>query len=253
MDVHSALYKIYWQGKLVGTDKMVAIVLSTNPFMPLPRSFSVEYATPPLSERVGVIALVLVIHLAVGMAWWMQPEQPAVAVNEMSVSLAMQVAPVVEPPPVQPPEPPKPQPKVERSEQPTTKPVQREMTERAPQVLPLAPPPPSVPAAPAVATAPVVDTEPDYKASYLNNPRPPYPMVARRMSWDGRVILNVEVLAEGACGAVSVLSSSGHEVLDNAAMNTVKTWRFIPAKRAGRAFTQWFKVPINFSLEESEV
>ena len=137
--------------------------------------------------------------------------------------------------------------RVERTVQPTPQPVVREVAETAPQVLPLAPPPV---AAPAAASAPVVDTEPDYKASYLNNPRPPYPMVARRMSWEGKVILNVEVLAEGACGAVNVFRSSGHEVLDNAAMTTVKTWRFIPAKRAGRAFTQRFKVPINFSLED---
>lgn len=219
--------------------------------MPLPRSFSVDYETPSLSEWMGVLALVLAMHLAVGVAWWMQPEQPAVVLSEMSVSVAMQQAPVVEPQPVPPPEPPKPQPKVARTVQPTpqstSQPVIREVAETAPPVLPLALPPPV--AAPAVATAPVVDTEPDYKADYLHNPRPPYPMVARRMSWEGKVILNVEVLAEGACGAVNVFRSSGHDVLDNAAMATVKTWRFIPAKKAGRAFTQWFKVPINFSLE----
>lgn len=177
---------------------MSSLVLTSHPFMPLPRSFSVEYPPPPLIERVGVIALVLVLHLAAGMAWWMQPEQPAVVVSEMSVSLAMQAAPVVEPPPVPPPEPPKPQPKVVRTEQSSVKPVLREVTESVPQVLPLAPPPPAAPAAPALATAPVVNTEPDYQASYLHNPRPPYPMVARRMGWEGRVILNVQVLAEGA-------------------------------------------------------
>ena len=245
MDVHPALYQTF----TLNICKMFSLVLTSNPFMPLPRSFSVDYETPPLRERVGVIALVLALHLAVGVAWWMQPEPPAVVVSEMSVSIAMQQAPVVEPPPALPPEPPKPQPKVERTVQPTPQPVVREVAETAPQILPLAPPSPPV-AAPAVATAPVVDAEPDYKASYLNNPRPPYPMVARRMSWEGKVILNVEVLAEGACGAVNVFRSSGHEVLDNAAMATVKTWRFIPAKRAGRAFTQWFKVPINFSLED---
>jgi len=283
MDVHPTLYQTF----TLNICKMFSLVLTSNPFMPLPRSFSVDYETPPLRERVGVIALVLALHLAVGVAWWMQPEPPAVVVSEMSVSIAMQQAPVVEPPPALPPEPPKPQPnghgkvttpddetlharsftpvpplpkgegyssslrefhvRVERTVQPTPQPVVREVAETAPQVLPLAPPPV---AAPAAASAPVVDTEPDYKASYLNNPRPPYPMVARRMSWEGKVILNVEVLAEGACGAVNVFRSSGHEVLDNAAMTTVKTWRFIPAKRAGRAFTQRFKVPINFSLED---
>ncbi len=228
---------------------MYAHALAHHPFMTLPRSFTAEYETTPLRERVGTVTLVLVLHVAVLGAWLLQPEQPTIVLNEMSVSIAMQQAPVVAPPPTPPPKPP--QAKIERTAKPTPQPVVREVVETAPQALPLAPPPP-VAAAPAVATAPVIDTQPDYKASYLNNPRPPYPMVARRMGWEGRVILNVEVLAEGACGAVHVFRSSGHEVLDNAAMNTVKTWRFIPAKRAGRAFTQWFKVPINFSLEDNE-
>jgi len=226
---------------------MPTLAFPQNPFMALPRSFSVDYETPPLRARVSVVALVLGLHAAVGVIWFLQPEQPAFVVNEMSVSIAMQQAPVAQPEPI--PEPPKPQPKIERTDKPAPKPVVREVAETAPQILPLAPPPP-VAAQPAAPTAPVVDTEPDFKANYLNNPRPPYPMVARRMGWEGKVILNVEVLAEGACGNVNVFRSSGREVLDNAALNTVKTWRFIPAKRAGRAYTQWFKVPINFSLED---
>jgi protein TonB len=118
--------------------------------------------------------------------------------------------------------------------------------------LPAATPAKAVAAPPAVAAAPVIDTAPDYKAAYLNNPRPAYPMAARRMGWEGRVVLNVEVLAEGSCGDASVFQSSGHEVLDNAALRTVKGWRFVPASRAGRPVTQWFKVPIQFSLKENE-
>jgi protein TonB len=98
----------------------------------------------------------------------------------------------------------------------------------------------------------VIDTQPDYNASYLNNPRPVYPMAARRMGWQGRVILNVEVLEEGGCGEINVFRSSGHEALDRAAMNTVKSWRFTPARHAGRPVTQWFKVPVVFSLEDND-
>jgi protein TonB len=101
------------------------------------------------------------------------------------------------------------------------------------------------------AAAVMQDSEPDYQARYLNNPRPAYPIVARRMGWQGRVILNVEVLSEGGCGSVNLYRGSGHEVLDNAAINTVKSWRFIPARHAGGAVTQWFKVPVNFSLEDN--
>jgi len=98
-----------------------------------------------------------------------------------------------------------------------------------------------------------LDAEPDYRADYLNNPRPPYPMVARRMGYNGKVILNVEVLAEGRAGQVLLHKSCGYEILDNAALRTVKTWKFSPAKHFGQPVTQWFLVPIKFSLEDNEV
>lgn len=225
-----------------------------HPMMTQSCSFWQSSENEAQRERVGVVALVLALHAGLGLAWMMVPEQPAQVIKEMSVSIAMEQAPVVEEKPEPPP--PKPQPKVEKTEKPLPMPVVRELAEQAPQVVPVsaAPPPPQVAAAsPRVSAAPVPDTEPDFKASYLKNPRPAYPMVARKMGWEGRVILNVEVLAEGACGGVNVFRSSGREVLDNAAISTVKSWRFIPARHAGRAVTQWFKVPINFSLEDSEV
>lgn len=242
---------------------MSAETLSFHPSMTFSRSFSLENGNTPLRERAGVVALVLFLHAGFGVAWMMQPEQPPIVLNEMSVSIAMQQPQVVQPQPLPEPPPPKPQPKIERADKPVFKPVVQEVAEAAPQPLPVEAPSAvtaqpavatasAIATAPAVAAAPVVDTEPDYKASYLNNPRPSYPMVARRMGWEGRVILNVEVLAEGACGAVNVFRSSGREVFDNAAMATVKSWRFVPARRAGSSITQWFKIPINFSLEDNE-
>jgi len=201
-------------------------------------------------ERAAVVALVVAVHGALMLAWWAQPEPPVIAVSEMSVSVAIQQAETAKPEAQ--PEPPKP--RIERAEKPLSKPPVRKEAEPAPQPVaaPPAAPPVSV-APPSVAAAPVVDTAPDYKAAYLNNPRPAYPMAARRMGWEGRVVLNVEVLAEGACGGISVFQSSGHEVLDNAALRTVKGWHFVPASRAGHPVTQWFRVPIQFSLKENEV
>lgn len=197
----------------------------------------------------SVVALVLLMHMAVALLLLTRPQMEKVKMHELSVS----VQPVVESLPALKPEVKKPQPRVER----VAKTVVKEVSDAqaASVVQEVAESLPTVPvAAPVVAAISyVADTEPDYKAGYLHNPRPNYPMVARRMSWEGRVILNVEVLAEGLCGAVVVYRSSGHEVLDNAAMNTVKTWRFSPARHGGHAVTQWFKVPVNFSLEANEV
>ncbi|BBI99629.1 hypothetical protein FGKAn22_13220 [Ferrigenium kumadai] len=204
-----------------------------------------------LGERAAVVALVIAVHVGLGLAWMMRPEQAAIAVSEMSVSVAMQQAEMAKPQAQPEPPPPKPQPRIERAEKPVTKQPVQEAAEAAPQPVAAAPVQ-TVTAPPAVAAAPVADTAPDFKAAYLNNPRPAYPMAARRMGWEGRVVLNVEVLAEGSCGDVNVFQSSGHEVLDNAALRTVKGWHFVPASRAGRPITQWFKVPIQFSLKENE-
>jgi len=206
----------------------------------------------PWGERAAVVVLVVAAHVGLALAWMMQPEPPAVAVSEMSVSVAIRQAEVAQPQAH--PEPPKPQPRVERAEKkPAPKPPVQEEAKAAPQPVAAPPVAPPVQAAPPVAAAaPVTDTAPDYKAAYLNNPRPSYPMAARRMGWEGRVVLNVEVLATGYCGDANVLQTSGHEVLDNAALRTVKGWRFVPASRAGRSTTQWFKVPIQFSLKENE-
>jgi len=208
-------------------------------------------SSAPWGERVGVVALVAAVHVGLALVWLMQPESPAVAVSEMSVSVAIQQAAVAQPQAQPEPPPPKQQPRIERAEKPVAKPPVQQAVDTAPQPVAETPPPIQT-APPAVAAAPVVDTAPDYKAAYLNNPRPAYPMAARRMGWEGRVVLNVEVLAEGACGDVNVFQSSGHEVLDNAAMKAVKTWRFAPASRAGRTITQWVRIPIPFILKDNE-
>lgn len=104
----------------------------------------------------------------------------------------------------------------------------------------------------AVAAPPVIaDTQPDYKAAYLNNPPPGYPMMARRNGLQGRVVLNVEVLANGSSGQITIQSSSGYAMLDNAALQTVKNWRFVPARHGGQVVDKWFMIPIQFSLKDN--
>ncbi len=211
---------------------MTAFAISM-PYMVMHSHFPNEPESSPLRERFAVVGIVVLLHLSLLASWLLQPEAPAVLVNEMSVSFAnmqMQQADITPQPKPKPREPdplPAEQPAVKEEVQP----VQQSATPPSPVVL---------------------DAEPDYKADYLNNPRPPYPMVARRMGYHGKVILNVEVLAEGKAGQVLLQQSCGHDILDNAALQTVKTWRFTPARRFGQPVTQWFLVPIKFSLEDNE-
>jgi protein TonB len=85
-------------------------------------------------------------------------------------------------------------------------------------------------------------------AAYLHNPKPEYPSMARQRFLEGKVILRVQVLADGRSGHVSVERSSGHETLDEVALATVRQWRFVPAKRGDRAVESWVNVPIVFKL-----
>jgi len=83
--------------------------------------------------------------------------------------------------------------------------------------------------------------------AYGSNPQPPYPMAARRMGLEGTVILRVVVAPDGTPTSVAVLQSSGHDVLDASALETVqKRWRFVPARRNGIPVEDSVQVPIRF-------
>jgi periplasmic protein TonB len=108
-------------------------------------------------------------------------------------------------------------------------------------------PPPVASASGGPASAPTVDA--DYKAAYLQNPKPPYPPLAFRLRVEGKVVLVAEVLPNGQSGSVQILESSGNEMLDKSALETVKKWRFTPARKDGVIVTQAVRIPITFSLK----
>lgn len=90
---------------------------------------------------------------------------------------------------------------------------------------------------------------PSFGADYLHNPAPQYPNMARRKGEQGRVLLKVLVTLNGDAGNVSLVKSSGSTYLDEAAINAVKNWKFIPARSNNEAVSGYVTVPISFSLE----
>jgi protein TonB len=92
-------------------------------------------------------------------------------------------------------------------------------------------------------------TLPSANASYLRNPPPRYPLIARRNGEQGTVMLKVLVTREGLPSLVSVEKTSGSSHLDQAALDTVKTWRFAPARRGEQSVEAWVLVPVVFRLE----
>ena len=83
---------------------------------------------------------------------------------------------------------------------------------------------------------------------YKENPGPHYPNVARKRGYEGRTLLRVEVLASGKVGRIRIATSSGFDVLDQAALASVRDWTFVPGTQNGKNTKQWVMVPIKFSL-----
>jgi protein TonB len=88
-----------------------------------------------------------------------------------------------------------------------------------------------------------------FDADYLNNPKPVYPPISRRLGEAGKVVLRVHVDAGGKALEVAVKNSSGYLRLDAIAREAVTQWRFVPARRGESAVAAWVLVPIVFSLE----
>ncbi len=85
---------------------------------------------------------------------------------------------------------------------------------------------------------------------YRSNPRPDYPMASKRRREEGEVRVAVTVGPDGRPLRVSLAKSSGHPLLDQAAVDAVRTWTFEPARASGVAVTSEVVVPVRFSLSQ---
>ena len=231
-------------------------------------------AALPGDERPGfvlicVFILVLALHLAF-ISWLLRTvaELPRPAQPVMQVSMVTVAAPHASPAPPtpQPPkkqvEPKKVEPKpVVKKPAPVVKKTPEPSPVPAPKVVEAQPATEAAPSQPQTATTasdskPAVSapteqyTEANYRADYLNNPKPVYPMVAKSRNWQGKVMLRVLISAAGLSAKVEIERSSGHEMLDEAAVETVKTWKFVPAKHGDTPVEDWAIIPIVFSLSD---
>lgn len=208
---------------------------------------------------------VLAVHAALlaGAVTDMSQPQPRIeppAVIGMLVS-ASPPAPVVPPkrlpaaPPVKPrqvqrpklaPQPPVPNSPSERAvtapPAETATPVREELASAAPNAAAAPPAPMALPV-----PAPVIPPRTD--AAHLNNPAPVYPAGSRRFGEQGRVLLDVYILPDGRVGEIKLRRSSGSGRLDEAALEAVRRWRYVPARRGNEPIPYWYVQPIAFSLD----
>jgi TonB family protein len=66
------------------------------------------------------------------------------------------------------------------------------------------------------------------KAQMIHAPYPKYPERAREISAQGKGIFDVHARPDGTVSAVTIFRTTSHRDLDDAAVNTLKRWRFRP-------------------------
>ncbi|MCK4622108.1 MAG: energy transducer TonB [Desulfuromonadales bacterium] len=85
---------------------------------------------------------------------------------------------------------------------------------------------------------------------FSENSPPTYPRSARRQGWEGEVWLRVRVAVTGQVLKVRIERSSGHSILDRAALEAVRHWRFRPGRLGTKPVAVDVRVPVCFELRD---
>jgi protein TonB len=80
-------------------------------------------------------------------------------------------------------------------------------------------------------------------------PKPEYPSEAQEMKQQGTVVLRVTIDANGNVSDVAIKQSSGHVLLDQAALRTVRRWKVEPDRTAGVPVGAEAEQVIDFKLK----
>jgi protein TonB len=108
------------------------------------------------------------------------------------------------------------------------------------------------PAPPVAAAAPPAERQVQIsQVAYLSPPVLAYPLAARRQREQGLVQVKVRVDEQGRPERFAIERSSGHPLLDDAALQTVRATRFRPYRENGVAMAFWVVMPLLFELDNS--
>jgi TonB family protein len=72
---------------------------------------------------------------------------------------------------------------------------------------------------------------------------PDYPYAARDQHVEGSGLYRLNINPDGTVSSVTVLKSTGHMLLDQAAIHAFRQWRFRPGA------LRVLKIPINFTMK----
>ncbi|UUM33066.1 energy transducer TonB [Vibrio japonicus] len=88
------------------------------------------------------------------------------------------------------------------------------------------------------------------KPSFLTNPTPPnYPRLARKRGIEGVAVYEVWLDKNGKQVKQVLMNSSGTKILDKAALDAIKKWKFSPHTVDGVRMAHRVQIPIRFKLD----
>ena len=216
-----------------------------------PEPVPVEFFAPVVDGRAGFFqrglsgVLVVTVHVVILALLVYAAVRPDVTAPIRALAVRMIEPEAAKPPKLDLPKPVPPQPAARKVQTPPPVMTAAKRDDAAASFV-VAPQPEPV-AAPLI-QAPVPITAARFDADYLQNPKPVYPAMSRRLGEEGKVVLRVRVSAQGLSLSVEVTKSSGFLRLDDAARAAVERWRFVPARQGNEPIEASVLVPLNFTL-----
>jgi len=96
-----------------------------------------------------------------------------------------------------------------------------------------------------------VTTNPlERQVALASRPQLAYPSQALRAGEQGTVLVLAQVDVNGQVSDTRVVRRSGSNILDHAASNEVRRWKFAPALHDGHAVVASVEVPVNYRLDQ---
>lgn len=88
----------------------------------------------------------------------------------------------------------------------------------------------------------------DQAPELIERVAPAYPALARRMRQEGVVTLSVLIKSDGSVGEILNPAGRKSSILDRAAIDAVREWKYRPATKDGVEVQTWISVRITFAL-----
>ncbi|HTQ12816.1 MAG TPA: energy transducer TonB [Rhizomicrobium sp.] len=91
----------------------------------------------------------------------------------------------------------------------------------------------------------------DYAKAHIDttqNNQTIYPASSQAAGEEGLVKMKAYVRANGRATRVKIVQSTGYRDLDDAAIQSVMNWRFVPAMENGQPTSDWTELEIGYKL-----